>query len=158
MYLINKEGKFGISIVLRFLFFNKKDKDLSIDEFCDEIKINKNQKVVDRLNFHIHNKNTVFLISGTPEVFIKKIYKDILSHQNVILIGFNIIFDFHSMFLKQRRISKNKLIILDKRMGKPIYFCEGYGDSELDIAVLKRCHKKFFVSKAGDLLACDLDF
>lgn len=137
-------------------FLIKKDKDLFIDEFCDEIKINKNQKVVDRLNFHIHNKNTVFLISGTPEIFIKKIYKDVLSHQNVILIGSNIIFDFHSMSLKQRCISKNKLIILDKRMGKPIYFCEGY--SELDIAVLKRCHKKFFVSKAGDLLACDLDF
>lgn len=157
IYLANKEGKIGINIILYFLFFNKKDRDSFIETFCNEIKINKNHKVIDRLNFHLQNKHRIFLISGTPEILIKKLYQDILAYDNVVLIGSEIIFGYNSVLLKERCISKNKLRILDKRMGKPIYFDEGYSDSELDVPVLKRCKKKFFVSKDGDLVDVNLD-
>lgn len=152
IYFLNKNGKIGINIMLYSLFFNDKNRENFLIQFCKKIEINKNKKVLDILNFHINKKNKIFLISGTPEFLIKNIYKDILKYENVFLIGSEISFGLNSIYLTSRCLSEKKLEALDKRQKEIIYFLEGYTDSILDTPVLNRCSHKFFVLKNGDLV------
>lgn len=152
IYLLNKRSKIGINMILYALFFGAKNKEVFISQFCQQVRISKNEKIFNILNSHIANGNIVFLISGTPEIFINYIYFDILEHKNVILIGSEISFGLNSMYLVNRCFFKKKLELLDQKTKTTVYFLEGYTDSKFDIPILERCSCKFFVLKNGDFV------
>lgn len=79
---------------------------------------------MDILKLHIKNKNQVFLIYGKPEIFIRKIYPEILMNDNVILIASDMVFNFNSIYLSDRCISK-KLTRLEEVTKQTVYFFRG---------------------------------
>lgn len=155
LYLLHKNGNAGVRIILYALFFKKPDTDGYIKAFCHQLapKLHRFDDVFAVLHRHIQAGNDVFLISGTPQMFIKHIYGELLAHDNVHLIATTLCITRHSLYLQKRCIHVHKLTLLDEQFGKPLYFDEGYSDSVLDMPVLDRCANKFFVGKDGKLTA-----
>ncbi|BAP58549.1 haloacid dehalogenase-like hydrolase [Candidatus Tachikawaea gelatinosa] len=108
--------------------------------------------VHNRLIQYLNKKNTaVWIISGSPESLIKKVYYDAKFFNKINLIGSKIEPFFFGYILTSRCIGLEKVSQLEKKIGKPLSLYSGYSDSKNDKPLLFYCKYKWKVTRNGNI-------
>lgn len=112
IYLVNTKGKFGLNLILFFLFLGISESQLGTltEKFCKSfsLKMTPFDNALKQLEFHKANGDQVIFISGTPVEFIKQIYPSFFNTTNFEVIGSITRRNFGSFYLDERCIYKNK--------------------------------------------------
>lgn len=158
-YAIKPTTKWGLNLILFVVFFAKSDDDIKAmaDTVAQRFDINNRsyQDVAVILDRYIELGCEIYLISGSPDFLICRIYDKVLRHHNVHLIATTMQFRYGSFCIDERCIARHKLVMLDKACGQAVYFAEGYSDSHLDMPVLKRCKVAYRVHRDGTMTRWD---
>lgn len=158
-YAIKPMGKWGLNLILFVVFFGKTDDDIKAmaDTVAErfDVRSRSYQDVAVILDRYIECGREIYLISGSPDFLICRIYDKVLRHHNVHLIATTMQFKCGSFCIDERCIARHKLVMLDKACGQAVYFAEGYSDSDLDMPVLKRCKTAYRVHRDGTMARWD---
>jgi phosphatidylglycerophosphatase C len=104
---------------------------------------------------HLGRGDLVFLVSGSPEHLICAIYEDLLSNENIKLIGSRMERLAGAYLLRDRCVCEEKPRMLKHRMGHLVFFESGYSDSDKDMPMLKLCVNRYRVGMGGDISEWD---
>ena len=159
IYLVNTKGKFGLNLILFFLFLGISESQLGTltEKFCKSfsLKMTPFDNALKQLEFHKANGDQVIFISGTPVEFIKQIYPSFFNTTNFEVIGSITRRNFGSFYLDERCIYKNKKKMLNNRFNAVLNFSYGYSDSLSDLPILTLCDKAYLVDKDGSMTSFD---
>lgn len=159
IYLVNTKGKFGLNLILFFLFLGISESQLGTltEKFCKSfsLKMTPFDNALKQLEFHKANGDQVIFISGTPVEFIKQIYPSFFNTTNFEVIGSITRRNFGSFYLDERCIYKNKKTMLNNRFNAVLNFSHGYSDSLSDLPILTLCDKAYLVDKDGSMTSFD---
>ena len=159
IYLVNTKGKFGLNLILFFLFLGISESQLGTltEKFCKSfsLKMTPFDNALKQLEFHKANGDQVIFISGTPVEFIKQIYPSFFNTTNFEVIGSITRRNFGSFYLDERCIYKNKKKMLNNRFNAVLNFSYGYSDSLSDLPILTLCDKAYLVDKDVSMTSFD---
>jgi len=109
--------------------------------------------VQQRLNNYLISENVqVWLITGSPEILVKKVYHDATFFPKIRLIGSKIKRNYGGWILSMRCFGKEKVIQLERNLGKPLKLYSGYSDSSNDNPLLYFCQYKWKVTDNGNII------
>ncbi|AFP85725.1 haloacid dehalogenase superfamily, subfamily IF hydrolase, YfhB [secondary endosymbiont of Heteropsylla cubana] len=108
--------------------------------------------VLERLENHLVCKDTqVWLITGSPESLVKKVYFDSLFFKKIKLIGSRITRNYGGWVLTLRCLGHKKVTQLESKLGIPLKLYSGYSDSVQDTPMLYFCKYRWRVTSDGKL-------
>ena len=93
----------------------------------------------------------VWLITGSPKFLVESVYCDSTFLSHIKLISTEIDHKMGGYVITMRCLGKQKVIQLEKIVGKPLKIYSGYSDSKLDDALLIFCQNSWRVTKTGEL-------
>lgn len=161
IYLSNTRGKFGLNLILFFLFvgISESKLDTLTETFCRSfsLKMTPFDNALRQLEYHKMNGDKVIFISGTPVEFIKKIYPSFFNTTNFQVIGSITRRKFGSFYLDERCIYNNKKTMLKTQFNTILNFSHGYSDSLSDLPILTLCDKAYLVNKDGSITSFDTE-
>ena len=94
---------------------------------------------------------SVWLITGSPQFLVEKVYRDSPWIFKVNLIASQIQRRCGGWVLNSRCLGKEKVIQLKKKIGDSLYLYSGYSDSFRDTPLLQLCQQRWRVNRKGDL-------
>jgi len=154
-YFFFRESKWGVNFFLWPLTFlvSKEKMETLEDMFCCKFKKKMvvHQRAMEAFYLHLNDGAQIYLISGSPEKLINKIYTKLLEDRNVFLIGSEIKMKKGAFVVTERCVRKNKLKFAIKAIGENISFSHGYTDSLLDLPILIKCVHKNIVLPDGTI-------
>lgn len=107
--------------------------------------------VQQRLTDYLLDGADVWLVTGSPLILVDQVYGETPWLSQVKMIGSEMSRAFGGRVLTLRCLSGEKVIQLEKHLGKPLKLYSGYSDSLLDDVVLQFCQHRFRVTADGQL-------
>lgn len=112
--------------------------------------------VMQRLNDYLSGHDAqVWLITGSPEPLVEKVYRDALFLPQVKLIGSRIKRHNGGWVLTLRCLGHEKVAQLERELGTPLKLYSGYSDSLHDSPLLYFCEYRWRVTPGGELKQLD---
>ncbi|MEY8712071.1 acid phosphatase AphA [Mangrovibacter phragmitis] len=93
----------------------------------------------------------IWLITGSPESLVRKVYGQAPWFASVNLIGSKITRECGAWCLSRRCFGKEKVTQLRLRIGEPLALYSGYSDSVQDNPLLAFCQHRWRVTPGGEL-------
>ena len=93
----------------------------------------------------------IWLITGSPETLVRKVYGKTPWFSSVNLIGSEITRGRGAWCLSRRCFGQEKVVQLGLRIGKPLALYSGYSDSVQDNPLLALCQHRWRVTPGGEL-------
>lgn len=93
----------------------------------------------------------IWLITGSPESLVRKVYGQAPWFASVNLIGSKITRECGAWCLSRRCFGKEKVAQLRLRIGEPLALYSGYSDSVQDNPLLAFCQHRWRVTPGGEL-------
>ncbi len=160
LFLRGRSARWPMSVLLWSMTFGRSEQRLNQLEkaFSRQFRLNVTPfvKVQQRLNDYLQDKETeVWLVTGSPQTLVEHVYSDTPWLPKVKLIGSQMSRAFGGRVLTLRCLSREKVVQLEQRLGKPLQLYSGYSDSVLDYPVLNFCQHRFRVTVQGEIEAID---
>lgn len=153
-------ARWPVSLLLWSITFGRSEQRLNQleKEFIRQFRLSVTPfpEVQQRLNDYLLDKGTeVWLVTGSPQILVEQVYSDAPWLPKVKMIGSQMSRAFGGRVLTLRCLSDEKVIQLEKHLGKPLEFYSGYSDSPLDSSVMQFCQHRFRVTAQGQLKMLD---
>ncbi|MGL5698164.1 MAG: phosphatidylglycerophosphatase C [Kluyvera sp.] len=108
--------------------------------------------VQQRLDSYLHgNDADVWLITGSPQSLVARVYADTPWISRINLIGSQMQRAFGGRVLVVRCLGHEKVVQLEQRLGAPLRLYSGYSDSKQDNPLLYFCEHRWRVTPRGEL-------
>jgi len=108
--------------------------------------------VMGRLKQYLSSQTAeVWLITGSPQRLVEQVYTDEPFIHQVRMIGSRMVRRRGGWVLALRCLGPEKVVQLEKQLGKPLKLYSGYSDSQQDNPLLSFCEHRFRVSPTGEL-------
>ncbi len=108
--------------------------------------------VQQRLNDYLATEEAeVWLITGSPQSLVEQVYRDAAFLPKVKLIASQMERKWGGRVLSVRCLGRNKVVLLEKQIGKPLQLYSGYSDSKQDNPLLSFCQHRWRVTPCGEL-------
>ena len=98
-----------------------------------------------------HSDADVWLITGSPQTLVEQVYYDTPWLGKVNIIGSQFSRGMGGWLLTLRCLGHEKVVQLEKRIGKPLALYSGYSDSRQDNPLLAFCQHRWRVTARGQL-------
>ncbi|MXP50824.1 acid phosphatase AphA [Pantoea sp. SoEX] len=147
---------FPMSLLLWSITFGRNENSLLQKEkefvrlFRSRIKIFPivQKKLIDYLN----DNNDVWIITGSPQSLVEQIYFDFSFFGKINLIASKMTSNYWGgRILQMRCIGNEKVIQLEKKIGKPLKLHSGYSDSKKDDPLLFFCQERWRITSIGKI-------
>lgn len=93
----------------------------------------------------------VWLLTGSPQQLVEQVYRDSGLLPGLTLIGSQMRYCYGGWTLTRRCLGREKVRLLEQRLGRPLQLYSGYSDSRQDDAVLHHCRFRYRVASDGAL-------
>lgn len=93
----------------------------------------------------------VWLVTGSPQRLVEQVYHDVPFLPGVQLMGSKIERGLGGWVLALRCLGQEKVVQMEKRLGKPLKLYSGYSDSKQDNPLLFFCEHRWRVTRSGRL-------
>lgn len=152
---ISPDRRLSLSVLIWFLTFGLSRSSLErfdndfINQFCASNCLH--TKPWRELERHYREGAHLFLVSGSPENLVRRIYPNLSSDDRVTLVGSNLKRFMGGLCLSIRCVCSEKVRQVESRTGKKTYFLAGYSDNRNDKPILDLCEIKYRVDRAGEI-------
>lgn len=102
-------------------------------------------------NYLQHHQADVWLITGSPQTLVERVYADAPWMSRVNLIGSQMQRALGGRVLSVRCLGHEKVVQLEQRLGAPLRLYSGYSDSKQDNPLLFFCEHRWRVTPRGEL-------
>ncbi|MBX4181027.1 phosphatidylglycerophosphatase C [Sodalis sp. CWE] len=109
-------------------------------------------QVMAHLNSYLNKKHTqVWIITGSPQLLVEKVYSDMFFFSKIRLIGSQIQWRYGGWIMTLRCLGNEKVTQLERILGVPLKLYSGYSDSSRDAPLLRFCQNRWHVTHDGQL-------
>lgn len=98
-----------------------------------------------------HHEAEVWLITGSPQTLVARVYADAPWLAQVNLIGSQMRRALGGRVLSLRCLGREKVVQLEQRLGAPLRLYSGYSDSKQDNPLLSFCEHRWRITPRGEL-------
>ncbi|RRU15098.1 haloacid dehalogenase-like hydrolase [Stenotrophomonas sp. 278] len=152
-YLICPDRRWSVSFILWILTVLTRERsllDLDAEFSCEFSRgMRRYSEPYGELCRYIECGTHVYVVSGSPESLVRRVYGDLLVRPEITLIGSRFSRFIGGRVLQVRCVLNEKVRQIQLRSGYELKFKAGYSDSEKDGPVLGLCAEKYRVNSDG---------
>lgn len=152
---ISPDRRLSLSVMIWALTFGLSRKSLEAfdDDFITQFRSSNciHAKPWRELERHHREGAHLFVVSGSPENLVRRIYPTLSSDERVTLIGSELKRFMGGFYLAIRCVCSEKVRQIESHAGQNICFIAGYSDSNKDKPALELCESKYRISSTGEI-------
>lgn len=152
---ISPDRRLSLSVMIWVLTFGLSRESLETfdDDFITQFRSSNciHAKPWRELERHYREGAHLFVVSGSPENLVRRIYPTLSSNNRVTLIGSDLKRFMGGLCLPLRCVCSEKVRQIESRAGQRVFFIAGYSDSSKDKPALELCESKYRISSAGEI-------